>query len=181
MAEETKETMEAPTPSEETSAAAEESKPKKEKKPKKPSELEQLHAEYDALSDRYLRLAAEYDNFRKRSARERDQIWPEVTAAVLMQFLDVADNFERALEAPCSDAEYQKGMEMTYRSLDDALTHLGAEAFGAQGDPFDPALHNAVLHVEDETLGTQVVAQVLKKGYRLGDKILRYAMVKVAN
>ena len=183
MAEETKETMEPETPSPEAEAPAakQEQKPKKEKKPKKLSELEQLRADYNDLNDRYLRLAAEYDNFRKRSAREREQLWPEATAAAVLQFLGVADNFERALAAPCADAEYQKGMELTFRALTDTLAKLGAEPFGEEGEEFDPALHNAVMHVDDESLGTQVIAQVLQKGYRIGDKVLRYAMVKVAN
>jgi len=165
----------------EGAGAAEPEKAKKEKKAKKPSELEKLRGDYEDLSDRYLRLAAEYDNYRKRSARERDGLWQDATAKAVGSFLAVADNFERALGAPCADAEFKKGMELIYRSLHDVLTGLGAEPFGEEGEQFDPAMHNAVMHVDDEAYGAQVVAQVLQRGYRIGDRVLRHAMVKVAN
>ena len=154
---------------------------KKEKKQKKPTELEKLQTDYNDLNDRYMRLAAEYDNYRKRSAREREQIWPDATAAAAAQFLGVADNFERAINAQCTDPEFKKGMEMTFRSLTDALAKLGVAAFGEEGETFDPVRHNAVMHVDDEALGEGEIVQVLQKGYSLGDRVLRCAMVKVAN
>ncbi len=187
MAEETKDIQ---TPEEEPAgetapeneaAPAEPEKAKKEKKAKKPSELEKLQGDYNELNDRYLRLAAEYDNYRKRSARERDGLWQDATAKAVGNFLTVADNFERALQTPCGDAEFLKGMELIYRSLHETLVNLGAEPFGEEGEAFDPALHNAVMHVDDDAYGAQVIAQVLQKGYRIGDRILRHAMVKVAN
>ena len=187
MAEETKDIQ---TPEEEPAgetapgneaAPAEPEKAEKEKKAKKPSELEKLQGDYNELNDRYLRLAAEYDNYRKRSARERDGLWQDATAKAVGNFLTVADNFERALQAPCGDAEFLKGMELIYRSLHETLANLGAEPFGEEGETFDPALHNAVMHVDDDAYGAQVIAQVLQKGYRIGDRILRHAMVKVAN
>ncbi len=168
--EEEKET-EAPAPEEEETGSPEETSP----------ETEKLRSEYAELNDRYLRLAAEYENYRRRTAREREGVWQDATAKAVTAFLSVADNFERALEAPCGDPEFRKGMDLIFRSLHDALTSLGAEPFGEEGEPFDPALHNAVMHVEDEELGAQVVAGVLQKGYRMGDRVLRHAMVRVAN
>lgn len=145
------------------------------------TELEKLQDDYAALNDKYLRLLAEYDNFRKRSQREREGIYPEATATAVSGFLAVADNFERALAAECADAEYKKGSELTYRSLMDAFTKLKVEKFGDVGDAFDPNCHNAVMHIEDENAGAATVVEVFQKGYRLGDRIIRYAMVKVAN
>ena len=165
----------------EAAEAAAQEKPKKEKRPKKNAELEKLQTDYSDLNDRYMRMAAEYDNFRKRSAREREQVWGDATAKAVAEFLTVADNFDRALAVECADAEFKKGMEMTHRSLQDALKKLGIEPFGEVGEEFDPALHNAVMHIDDDSLGTQVIAMVLQRGYKIGDKVLRYAMVQVAN
>lgn len=157
-------------------------KPKKEtKKNKEKAELEKLRDDYTALNDKYLRLMAEYDNFRKRSQRERDAIYPEATAAAVTAFLAVADNFERAVAAECSDAEYKKGTELVFQSLKDSFAKLNVEAFGEAGDKFDPNCHNAVMHVDDESLEAETVVEVFQKGYKLGDRIVRHAMVKVAN
>lgn len=155
-----------------------------EAKPKEASErteLEKLQDDYAALNDKYLRLMAEYDNFRKRSQRERDAIYPEATAAAATAFLNVADNFERALAAECADAEYKKGTELTYQSLMEAFSKLKVEKFGEPGDAFDPNRHNAVMHVEDDSVENETVVEVFQKGYLLGDRIIRHAMVKVAN
>ena len=157
-----------------------EKKIKGEKGPER-TELEKLQDDYAALNDKHLRLMAEYDNFRKRSLRERDAIYPEATAAAASQFLAVADNFERALAAECADAEYKKGTELTYQSLMDAFSKLKVEKFGEAGDMFDPNRHNAVMHVEDDSVEVQTVVEVFQKGYQLGDRIIRHAMVKVAN
>lgn len=154
---------------------------KKNDKKKEKSELEKLQDDYAALNDKYVRLMAEYDNFRKRSQRERDAIYPEATASAAASFLAVADNFERALAAECADAEYKKGTELTYQSLMEAFSKLGVESFGDKGDKFDPNCHNAVMHVEDEGLDAESIAEVFQRGYRLGDRIIRHAMVKVAN
>ncbi len=153
---------------------------KDEKKPEK-TELEKLQDDYAALNDKYLRLMAEYDNFRKRSQRERDAIYPEATAAAATAFLAVADNFERALAAECADAEYKKGTEMTYQSLMDAFSKLKVEKFGEPGEAFDPNRHNAVMHVEDDGVENETVVEVFQKGYQMGERIIRHAMVKVAN
>lgn len=184
MADEKKETAvpeqepaEAPEPPKEETPE----KGKKEKKQKHSEELLKLQTDYNDLNDRYMRLAAEYDNFRKRSAKEREQIWPDATGAAVSQFLSVADNFERAVAAQCADPEYKKGMELTFRSLSDAFQKLGVTTFGEAGDTFDPMRHNAVMHVDDEALGAGEIVEVLQKGYLLGDKVLRFAMVKVAN
>jgi len=150
-------------------------------KPAEKTELEKLQDEIAAVNDKHLRLMAEYDNFRKRSQRERDAIYPEATASAAAAFLAVADNFERALAAECADAEYKKGTELVFQSLKDAFAKLNIQAFGEAGEKFDPNCHNAVMHVDDESIEAETVVEVFQKGYRLGDRIIRYAMVKVAN
>lgn len=153
----------------------------KDKKTKEPGELEKLQDDYAALNDKYLRIVAEYDNFRKRSARERDGIYPEATAAAAAAFVGVADNFERALATECGDENYKKGTQLTYQSLMEAFKKLNVEAFGECGDKFDPNCHNAVMHVEDAENEAETIVEVFQKGYRMGDRIIRHAMVKVAN
>jgi molecular chaperone GrpE len=173
--------------------AAEEKKaeaPKKapeEKKPE-PSEAEQAKAEAEKARadlarehDSYLRLAAEYDNFRKRSQKERDNLYTDVRAETIEKFLPVYDNLERALAQATADDAYKKGVEMTMNQLVKILDGLGAKPFGAAGDAFDPALHNAVMHQKDEKLGENIVAEVFQKGFTLNEKVIRFAMVKVAN
>lgn len=143
-------------------------------------ELEEKTQQLAAAEDKYLRLAAEYDNFRKRTAKEREHLYADVYAEALAVFLPVVDNLERA--ACFADGEsVSKGVEMTLKGMKDTLEKLGITEIEAQGQPFDPELHNAVLHVEDDSVGESVVVEVLQKGYRKGDRILRYAMVKVAN
>lgn len=164
-----------------TAVKAEKGGKGKDKKPKEKSELEKLQDDYAALNDKYLRLMAEYDNFRRRSAKERDSIYPEATAAAAGAFVGVADNFERALATECGDENYKKGTELTYQSLIDAFKALKVEAFGECGDKFDPNCHNAVMHIEDAQKETETIVEVFQKGYRMGDRIIRHAMVKVAN
>lgn len=133
-----------------------------------------------AAEDKYLRLAAEYDNFRRRTQKEREGIYTEAFAEALAALFPVVDNLERA--ALYSDGEsVQKGVAMTLKSVQDTFEKLGVSEINPQGEAFDPNLHNAVMHVEDDTLGESVVVEVLQKGYRRGERILRYAMVKVAN
>lgn len=145
-------------------------------------EIDALKKQLEELNNRMLRTLAEYDNFRKRSQRERLEIYPEAVAATVAKFLPVLDNFERALSSECADPEFRKGVEMIFSALQESLTAIGVEEIAVQqGAAFDPAVHNAVLHVEDDALGDNVVAQVLQKGYRIGDKVLRHAMVQVAN
>ena len=146
-----------------------------------PSEEEKLKAENAELRDKYLRLLAEFDNYRKRSVKERQEIYPDATAHAVEAFLPLADNFERAAAAETSDEKYKEGIMMIYDQLTRAFTKLGIEEICRVGEPFDPTLENAVNQISDENLGENVVAQVYQKGYRLGDKIIRPAMVCVAN
>lgn len=136
--------------------------------------------EYDELNDRYLRMIAEYDNFRKRSQKERESVYSNAYADVLAEFLPMTDNLERSLAYAGSD-NFVAGIKLIVNQFADTLKKLGIEEFGVRGDVFDPNLHNAVMRTEDETLGENTVAEVLQKGYRKGDRILRHAMVKVAN
>jgi molecular chaperone GrpE len=125
-------------------------------------------------------MAAEYDNFRRRSAKEREGVYTEAYGDAIAQVLPVIDNMERA--ALYSDAEkVAEGVKMTLKSFSDILERMGITSFGEPGDAFDPVLHNAVMHVEDETLGESVIKEVFQKGYKKGDKVIRYAMVIVAN
>ena len=143
---------------------------------------EDWKAKFEELNDRYLRMAAEYDNFRKRSDREKKAIYADATADAVSGLLGVADNLERALaQKDCTVEDLRKGIEMVQNEMRSALRKLNVTEMGAVGDAFDPALHNAVAHIEDETLGENVVAQVFQKGYRIGDKVVRHAMVQVAN
>jgi molecular chaperone GrpE len=142
--------------------------------------VETLQAELTAANDKYLRMIAEYDNFRKRSAHDRELACAEATEKALKNILPIGDNLARA--AQFTDPEsVAKGIEMMQKGFADALASMGIEEINAKGQPFDPELHNAVMHVEDESLGENVVADVLQKGYKCGDRVLRYAMVTVAN
>ena len=136
---------------------------------------------YEKEHDQFLRLAAEYDNFRKRSAREKDASYTNGKADTLAKLLPVYDNLERALNQPTEDTAYKKGVEMTMNELVKIFTGLGVEIFGNVGDSFDPNLHNAVMHIESEELGENVIAQVFQKGFKIGEKVVRFAMVQVAN
>ncbi len=131
--------------------------------------------------DQFLRLAAEYDNYRKRTAKEKESLWADAKADTVQAFLPVYDNLERALKQETSDEAYKKGVEMTMNQLKEVFAKLGVTEIEAQGQPFDPNLHNAVMHIEDENLGENVVAQVFQAGFMLGEKVIRFAMVQVAN
>ena len=152
-----------------------------EEAPKEPTELEKALAEQAAEHERYLLLAAEYDNFRKRSQREKDGIYQTAKADTANKFLPVYDNLLRALQNETADEAYKKGVEMTMNELVKILASLGIEPFGAVGEEFDPNKHNAVMHTEDESLGENVIAEVFQTGFAMGEKIIRFAMVKVAN
>ncbi len=143
-------------------------------------ELEKAKAELSAMNDKYLRMIAEYDNFRKRSAKERENVYADAYSDVLEAILPVIDNLERALMFADGEA-LTEGVKMTLKQFEDSMTRLGVTAFGARGEEFDPNIHNAVMQVEDSELGESQVAEVLQKGYKKGDKVIRYAMVKVAN
>lgn len=131
--------------------------------------------------EQFLRLAAEYDNYRKRTAKEKENLWTDAKADTVQAFLPVYDNLERAMKQETSDEAYKKGVEMTMNQLKEVFAKLGVTEIEAQGKPFDPNLHNAVMHIEDENLGENTVAQVFQAGFMLGEKIIRFAMVQVAN
>ena len=142
----------------------------------------ELEKDLAAAKEAHIRTLAEYDNYRKRTAKEKENTWVDAKAVCLAELLPMLDNFDRALGVTDSDFEsYKKGVEMIYQGFCETLKKLGVEAFGEEGDEFDPNFHSAVMHVEDESLGENVLAQVFSKGYKLGDKVLRPAMVKVAN
>ena len=143
-------------------------------------ELEELQKKLDEKNDQYVRLYAEYDNFRKRTARERDNIYNDAYADALKALFPVVDNLTRAAQYTGGE-EVAKGVAMTLQSVNDTLAKLGVVPVGKVDETFDPNLHNAVMHIEDESLGEGEIVEVLQKGYRKGDKIIRYAMVKVAN
>ena len=131
--------------------------------------------------EQFLRLAAEYDNYRKRTAKEKESLWTDAKADTVQAFLPVYDNLERALKQETTDEAYKKGVEMTMNQLKEVFAKLGVTEIEAQGKPFDPNLHNAVMHIEDENLDENVVAQVFQAGFMLGEKVIRFAMVQVAN
>ncbi len=149
---------------------------KAKKEPKK--DQGQLLAE---AADKYLRLAAEYDNYRKRTAKEKENAWSEAKAQTVAAFLPVYDNLERALKQETADEAYKKGVEMTMKGLQDALTGLGVEVIPALGETFDPNRHNAVMHCDDEGAGESTIVEVFQQGFICGEKVIRFSMVKVAN
>ena len=136
---------------------------------------------YNAERDAHLRVAAEYDNFRKRTVKEKEASYGLGRADAVAKMLPVYDNLERALNQSTEDAAYKKGVEMTMNELVKIFTGLGVEIFGNVGEEFDPNIHNAVMHTEDESLGENVISMVFQKGFKIGDKVVRFAMVQVAN
>ena len=136
---------------------------------------------YNAEHDSYLRLAAEYDNFRKRTIKEKEQSYGNGKADAIEKLLPVYDNLERALNQPTEDTAYKKGVELTMNQLVGILSGMGVEIFGNVGDQFDPNLHNAIMHTEDAEAAENTINQVFQKGFKMGDKIVRFAMVQVAN
>ena len=136
---------------------------------------------YNAEHDSYLRLAADYDNFRKRTLKEKELSYGNGKADAVEKLLPVYDNLERALNQPTEDEAYKKGVEMTMTQLVSIFTGLGVEIFGEAGEAFDPNLHNAVMHIDDEAFGENTICQVFQKGFKISDKIVRFAMVQVAN
>ena len=144
-------------------------------------EVNEWEEKYNAERDAHLRVAAEYDNFRKRTLKEKEQSYSNGKADAVEKLLPVYDNLERALNQPCTDEAYKKGVEMTMTQLVGIFAGLGVEIFGNVGDEFDPNFHNAVMHTEDKSLGENVISQVFQKGFKLGEKIIRFAMVQVAN
>ena len=174
------ETEEAPAKQDGNKADKKETKKEKESKEKKETKKE-IEADLAAEKDKYLRLLAEYDNYRRRSTREREAIYADVRCDTLKKFLPVYDSLSRALAQTPADDPARKGLEGIMNQYNTALNQLGVTAIEAVGQPFDANRHNAVMHIEDETLGENVVEQVLQKGYRIGERVVRYAMVQVAN
>ena len=142
---------------------------------------EELNNKIKEQDDKYLRLLAEYDNFRKRSQRERDDAWTRAKAETAAAFLPVYDNLDRALKQETADEAYAKGVQMTMTQLKGILEKQGITEIPTEGENFNPELHNAVMHVEDEALGANTIVEVFQAGFQLGDKVIRHAMVKVAN
>lgn len=173
MAKKKKDDMQEQTPVEETVENA----PEAEQTPA----VDPWEEKYNAERDAHLRLAADYDNFRKRSIKEKEQSYGNGKADAVEKLLPVYDNLERALNQPTEDAAYKKGVEMTMTQLESILSGLGVEIFGEPGDTFDPNIHNAVMHTEDDSVEENTITQVFQKGFRLGEKIVRFAMVQVAN
>jgi molecular chaperone GrpE len=138
---------------------------------------EKWSAEHDA----YLRLAAEYDNFRKRNIKEKEASYGNGKADAIAKMLPVYDDLERAMNQPTEDAAYKKGVEMTMAELQKCFTALGVESFGEVGDQFDPNFHNAIMHTETEEFGENTISMVFQKGFKTGEKVIRFAMVQVAN
>ena len=145
------------------------------------AQLEDLQNTVAQQEERYLRLAAEYDNFRKRSAKEKESAWTDAKAETAAAFLPVYDNLERALKAPCADEAFLKGVEMTMTQLKDILAKLNIEEIPALGEQFDPTYHNAVMHVDDETVEANTIVEVFQTGFQTNGKVIRFSMVKVAN
>ena len=176
---------ESPEVKEEPAAPAEEKKEtKKEKKLGKKKEEERiaaLESEKAALNDKFLRLAAEYENFRRRSQKEKDALYGDIKADTVAKFLPVYDNLERALKQGTEDEAYRKGVEMIMTQFTSTLEKLGVTPIECLGEKFDPEMHNAVMHVDDEEKGENEIVEVFQKGFRLGEKVIRFAMVKVAN
>lgn len=180
---EEQETAQAAAGQQEAAEKADEKADKKKKKEKiSREELDRLQAEFESHKQQHLRVLAEYDNFRKRTAAEKSASYNNAVADVIAAILPVADNMERALAQENASAEdMRRGVEMIQSQLVACFEALGIKAVGEAGDAFDPNVHNAVAHIEDEALGENVVSAVFQKGYRLGDKVVRHAMVQVAN
>ena len=166
------------TPVEET---VEETTPEVAEEVTEAPEVNPWEEKYNAEHDSYLRLAADYDNFRKRTVKEKEASYGNGRADTIGKLLPVYDNLERALNQPTEDAAYKKGVEMTMNELVKILGIMGVEIFGNPGDVFDPNLHNAVMHIDDENLAENTISMVFQKGFKLGDKVIRFAMVQVAN
>lgn len=146
-----------------------------------PDPLAEAQAALEKEHDNYLRLAAEYDNYRKRSQKEKDNMFRDGKASAIEKFLPVYDNLSRALEQETADAAYKKGVEMTMTGLVEILKKMEVTVYGEPGDIFDPNLHNAVMHIDDDNYKEGEIVQVFQKGFSLGDKVIRHAMVQTAN
>ncbi len=143
--------------------------------------LEETEKKVSDADDKYLRLCAEYDNYRKRTSKEKLEIFSDSTIKCVAEILPVLDNFERAIESECSDETFKNGMQMIYNQFSDSLKKIGVKEMDALGEEFNPNLHNAIKQTEDENFGENIVCEVFQKGYMLNDKVIRHAVVAVAN
>ena len=147
-----------------------------------PTVEEKLTAELNETKDKLLRVMAEYDNFRKRSQKEKEMAYGDTKASTIAEFLPVYDNFLRAMSAEATDLDsFKKGIEMIFNQYGETFKKLGVESFGEKGETFDPNIHNAVMHGEDENLPENSISDVFSTGYKLGDRVIRPAIVKVVN
>lgn len=179
--EETKNTAETAEKEKKTESAEEVKTVKKEKKSKKDAEIERLKAELEKKNDILLRTAAEFDNYKKRTEREKAGVAEYAKAQLIKELLPILDNIDRAAAADKESADYLKGIEMIVKQFEALTGNLKITETASAGDSFDPNIHEAVMHIEDEALGENVIAEVLQKGYKIGDTVIRPAMVKVAN
>lgn len=177
----TAEEIRSETEAEEVKTEAPKAEETKSEEPKAEDPKPDPTAEYAALNDKYLRLCAEYDNFRKRSQKEKDSLYADIKAETLKKFLPVYDNLVRALEQSTEDEAYRRGVEMIMTQFNTTMEKLGVTEIESLGQKFDPAFHNAVMHVEDAEKGENEIVEVFQKGFLMGDKVIRFAMVKVAN
>ncbi len=141
----------------------------------------EFEKKYNDVNEKYMRTLAEYDNYRKRTIKEKESIYPEAKAVVIEKFLPVMDNFQRALDSAENKDGFYEGVVMLKKQMDDVLTALGVEEIKSVGEAFNPELHNAVMHIDDEEQGENVIVEEFQKGYKIGDRVVRHSMVKVAN
>ena len=145
------------------------------------AEVNEFEQKYNDINEKYMRTLAEYDNYRKRTIKEKETIYPEAKAIVVEKILPIVDNFNRALESAENKDAFYEGIVMLKKQLDDTLTSLGVEEIKAVGEEFNPELHNAVMHIDDEEQSENVIVEEFQKGYKIGDRVIRHSMVKVAN
>lgn len=163
----------------ETEELAKEEAAAEEKAPE--AEENEFEKKWQDVNEKYMRTLAEYDNYRKRTIKEKESIYPEAKATVVEKFLPVMDNFERALESSEKSGAFYEGVLMVKKQMDEVLAALGVEEIKSVGEAFNPELHNAVMHVDDEEAGENVIIEEFQKGYKIGDRVIRHSMVKVAN
>ena len=144
-------------------------------------EENEFEKKYNDVNEKYLRTLAEYDNYRTRTIKEKESIYPEAKAVVVEKFLPVLDNFQRAIDSAENKDAFYEGVVMLKKQMDEVLAALGVEEIKAVGEEFNPEVHNAVMHVEDEESGENIIVEEFQKGYKIGDRVIRHSMVKVAN
>jgi len=141
----------------------------------------EFEKKYNDVNEKYMRTLAEYDNYRKRTIKEKESIYPEAKAVVIEKFLPVMDNFQRAIDSAENKDGFYEGVVMLKKQMDEVLTALGVEEIKSVGEAFNPEFHNAVMHIDDEEQGENVIVEEFQKGYKIGDRVIRHSMVKVAN